>query len=293
MSNLTLPVGSFATLFGKSTEELLKLTQKEDGTALEPSEAWKAIKPFIVEKLDTVEKNAADKAVKNAVEKREKLLAKELGISEYDNFDDLVTKVKDKKGEGAASPELQKKIAELEKDKKDLQAKVPQLEAEFKAKTAKLESEALYNEALQIAKNHAETLGLNLPSDPAKRSAAITKFAKAELAGKTLKKVGSDIHFLDADGNEEKDDLKHPVKLTDVIKTALSDAYEPATNSGKNGNGTPPKDKGVAKIGNYIFADEDLDTAKFSSKYQELKTSGDKEQLAAYEKAFADKHDKK
>ena len=51
----------FSTITGKKTEELLKFTQAEDGTALDAATVEANIKKLLVEKISAVKQEATNK----------------------------------------------------------------------------------------------------------------------------------------------------------------------------------------------------------------------------------------
>ena len=83
MDKIEISVEVLANLLSKSKEEVINLTKKEDGTAFEPNEINASIKSIAADKLKKIEKESADKAVKNSLDKREKELSKAFEISNF------------------------------------------------------------------------------------------------------------------------------------------------------------------------------------------------------------------
>jgi hypothetical protein len=277
-------VEAFSRLTGKTKEEVLNLTKNADGVELDAAEIKGALDTLVTEKIAKVKTDSAGKALSDGLKKQERLLSTALGIESYTDFEDLTSQIKAKKGEGTASPELQKQNDKFKQEIAVLQKTVTDKVAEYDKKMAKFESDSIYSEALQIAKNKAEKLGLAFSTDPAKRTKQIEAHAKAELQGQNLKRVGKKIVFVDADGDILKDEMQEEITLDSHFEKSFLDAFDKATETTPAANGTPsPKGSAVVN-GKYKFTAENL----HPKKYQEMMTSfkGDKEQAAAYEAEY-------
>jgi len=280
MDKIEISVEVLANLLSKSKEEVINLTKKEDGTAFEPNEINASIKSIAADKFKKIEKESADKAVKNSLDKREKELSKAFEISDFSDYSDLVSQIQAKKGEGTASPELQKQVDTYKKKYSDLETKLQNVVAENEKKHNEYESKALFNEAMNTAKNHVKTLGLKLPSD-----AAIEKLVKAEMLGKTIKKIGGKLRFVDENGDEEKDDMHKPIELEGFFTAAFSEFGKADATPSGSGSGNPPKG-----AGKFNFTKEELDPKNYLKTYEAIGTA-DKERQAAFNKAYETQFD--
>lgn len=280
MTTIEMTVEVLANLLSKSKEEIINLTKKEDGTALEPNEFSENIRSLMADKFKKIGKEDADRAVRNSLDKSEKLLSKAFGISEFSGFTDLVSQMQAKIGEGTASPELQKQVDTYKKKYSDLETKLQNVVAENEKKHTEYESKALFNEAMTIAKNHVKTLGLKLPSD-----AAIEKLVKAEMLGKTIKKINGKMRFVDENGDEEKDDMHKPIELEGYIGAAFSEFGKADAAATGSGSGNPPKG-----AGKFNFTKEELDPKNYAKTHASIGTA-DKERIAAFTDAYEKQFD--
>lgn len=275
-------VEAFARLTGKSKEEVLNLTKNAEGVELEAAEIKSVLDALVTEKIDKVKVDSGAKHLNDGLKKRERLLAAALGIASYTDFEDLTAQIKDKKGEGTASPELQKQIEKYKVENAALQKTVADKVASLDKQIAKLEHDSVYNEALSIAKNQAEKLGLAFSTDPVKRARQIELHAKAELADKNLKRVGKKIVFVDEEGDAIKDEMHVEITLDTHFEKSFNDAFDKAsTNTTSSDVPNPNGGKGGGK---HKFTAEDLKPARFQEVSKSLQ--GDKEKLTAYVEQF-------
>jgi hypothetical protein len=283
MTKISLSVETLASLTGKSQEELLKLTKKEDGTTdATDSEISSAVKSLILAKYKTIGETESAKALKNGLEKREKELAKALGIDSYDDFADLTAKIVEKKGEGTAAPELQKQVEKYKAEAKAMQEAIVKAKAEKDAFIADVQNKTLKEKAIAKLIAKGESLGLNLPSDPTKKRKLLETLAAQELDGKKIKEDGDDFVFVDEAGDVVKDEAFAPKKATKSFETILLGTFDLAPKGG--GNPPPPN---PATGGNYNFATDLLKNGtEFMKKHQELQKAGDKAQADALSKAY-------
>lgn len=275
MENLGISIKAWATLLGKSEDQVKDLVKpKEDGKALEPSEIETIVSKALSEKFAKIRTETANTSVKNALEKREKSLAAQFEISAYDNWDDLQAQIveKTKQGEGEKGGANSEMLKQLQSKVSDLTKQIQTEKAATQAAKIEFENKAIQMKAIAIAKSQIAKAGYNVPNDQ-----AAELLLNATLSGKKMKEDNGKIILLGEDGTPMLDTNHNTV---DIV--SLTDSTFSYFGVKQGGNGMPnPSGGGTNK-----FSKEQLSPAKYVEMMQQFDKSGDKASAEAYNAAY-------
>lgn len=287
MDKITLSVAVLSKITAKTKEELLQLTKNEDGTEKEPSAIEAEIASLVNAKIATIngEKDkAVALAIKNNMEKMERLLEKATGIKEYTDFDDIVGKLKDKiaeKGNDSQNKELDAKLKQLA----DVEARVLAQKQEIENTRKNIERQQLNSKLIAVAEKLAVEKGVMLPKDPAEKAEFLQELIAMKTSGRNVLEKGGKFVFTNEKGEVERDDYHNELTFDAVITKPLS--YLPKAEGQQNNAGSNPNGGG----GKFNFSEQDLTLEHYPAKIAELRKAGNKEAekalIAAFDKKYS------
>ena len=267
-----------------SIEEAARLTGKgkEDFTGENPLDVFNSA---LAEKFNRIKTESAAMSLRNGLEKREKELAKLVGVESFSNWEDLTTQVANKttaKTEG--NTDQAEKIKRLTEQLTEHKAQLKAARTETETVKKDFEHRAMLADVTNKTKQHIEGLNLSLPSDPLKRARAIDKILKMEFDGKRFQQNGDGFIVLDANGQPLQDESLNDITATQLAERSFLEMY-PTREQQKN-TSNPPTPNGEQ---NTVFSKDDLTPTGYFQKSRELKAAGDKDGLsqltAEYRKA--------
>ena len=268
-----------------SIEEAARLTGKgkEDFTGENPLDVFNSA---IAEKFNRIKTESAAQALRNGLDKREKELAKLVGIESFSNWEDLTTQVAEKTAEKTEgnNTENAERIKRLTEQVSEYKAQLKTARTETETVKKEFEHRAILATVTNKAKQHIESLNLSLPTDPQQRARAIDRILKMELDGKKFQQNGDDFVVLDENGQPLEDAKLNHITATQLAERTFLEMYAPLQQQTQKN--APPTPDGKLST---VFAKEDLTPSGYMKKATELKKSGDKEALsqltAEYRKA--------
>lgn len=270
MDKAEMSMTALSALTGKSAEALKKMLQKEDGTALEPSEIESRILTAVNDKIKAATKSATDTATKNASEKRERKLAEKLGIETYSDFEDLLEQVS-KKGAGTDPAKESEQLKQLTDKVNLLNSENKNLKKSIETGAAELAKTKSVFEIQRMVESKVQKY--NLDSLPDKVRTAYIDSIVASING--TKKDNGSLYLLNPDGSVMVDENSNSVTLDSLIDKEFSTFGMRNPNGG--GNGTPNPNgggggNGITKYGKDFLSD----TAAVITKNRALIAEGNK-----------------
>lgn len=232
MDKIEMSITALSALIGKSAEASKKMLQKEDGTALEPSEIETRVLNAVNEKIKTATKNATDTATKNASEKRERKIAEKFGIDTYNDFEDLIEQAS-KKGAGTDPAKESEQVKQLTEKINLLNSENKNLKKTVESGTAELAKTKSTFKLQRMVESKAQKFNLdNLPEEV---RAAYMDTIVASING--TKEDNGALYLLNQDGSVMVDENSNSVTLDSWMDKKFS--HFGVRNPNGGGNGTP------------------------------------------------------
>ena len=224
-----------------SIEEAARLTGKgkEEFTGENPLDVFNSA---IAEKFNRIKTESAAQALRNGLDKREKELAKLVGIESFSNWEDLTTQVAEKTAEKTegnnTDTENAERIKRLTEQVSEYKAQLKTARTETETVKKDFEHRAILTDVTNKTKQHIEGLNLSLPSDPLKRARAIDKILKMEFDGKRFQQNGDGFIVLDANGQPLQDESLNDITATQLAERSFLEMY-PTREQQKNTSNPP------------------------------------------------------
>ena len=268
-----------------SIEEAARLTGKGKEEFLGSETPMDVFNAAIAEKFNRIKTESAAIALRNGLEKREKELAKLVGVESFSNWEDLTTQVAAKtSNQSEGNTETTEKIKRLTEQVSEYKSQLKAARTETETVKKDFEHRSILTDVTNKAKQHIESLNLSLPTDPQQRARAIDRILKMELNGKQFQKNGDDFIVLDEKGQTLQDESLNDITATKLAESVFLEMYAPMQSQTQRT--APPTPDGKTAT---VFAKEDLTAAGYLKKAVELKQAGNKEALsqltAEYRKA--------